>query len=79
MLLYVTVNVNCYATDRREAPTPNQLARAASLTYWILRYVVADDTRPASLADDTRPTSLADDTLPASLADDTRQTHSSYL
>lgn len=32
------VKVNCYATDRKDQPTNNQLARAANMIHYILRF-----------------------------------------
>lgn len=35
----VLVKVNCYATDRKDLPTNNQIARAANLIHFVLRWV----------------------------------------
>ncbi|XP_021372697.1 carnitine O-palmitoyltransferase 1, liver isoform-like isoform X2 [Mizuhopecten yessoensis] len=48
------VNVNCYATDRKEACSTNQAARASNLTHWILRFhetILEDTLKPQFLQD----------------------------
>lgn len=48
------VNVNCYATDRRDAGSTNQAARAANLTHWILRFhqnILEETLKPQFLQD----------------------------
>lgn len=34
------MKVNCYATDRKDQPTNNQLARAANMIHYVLRWVL---------------------------------------
>ena len=36
---HVSVNVNCYAVDRKTSVTTDQLARAASIIYYVVKYV----------------------------------------